>query len=486
MPDLAYLSAGEALAAFAARELVPSELLEALIARAADVEQRVNAFAETRFDVARAVAREADRRYFGRGPVPRPLEGIPVAVKESQSLAGHVVTDGVVGAPGPPASRSAWVVERIMAAGGIVHARTTTSEYCCMPISHATRWGVTRNPWNLDVSVGGSSGGSAAALAAGTATLATGADVGGSIRVPAGFSGVVGYKPPHGRVPLEPPENLDWWMHSGPMARTPADVRLLAGVMSGPHPGDVTSLPDPDRSRVTAGSPCKLRVGCCPRPGDLPVSDEVAQLLAAAGRRWAGDGVWVEDVEIDWALDDVKRAMWGRSGGELASLTLEREREHPGTISPYARVCFEQTLAYAAEVPASERRILERRIDAALMTVLASVDAVVMPVAGVTALDAGEDYAERPLCVDGRPLRHFCDAMLTPMLNISSACPVLVVPIGISRCGVPVGAQIVGRPYDEATVLRLGERLAEPMDWDAVLPRGGASRSVATRSRPRS
>jgi Asp-tRNA(Asn)/Glu-tRNA(Gln) amidotransferase A subunit family amidase len=470
--ELAYLSATDALARFAARELSPVELLDALIARAEQTEPRVNAFAETRFEAARAAARAAERRYGGRGEPPRPLEGIAVAVKEAQPLAGHVVTDGLDDDPAaPPATRSAFAVERIEAAGGIVHARTTTSELCCMPMSHAVRWGITRNPWDLDAAVGGSSGGAAAALAAGTTTLATGGDIGGSIRVPAGFAGVVGYKPPHGRIPLEPPQNLDWWMHAGPMARTPADARLLAELMSGPHPDDPTSRIRPGLVPTT---PRELRVGWCPRPGDLPVSDEVAALLMAAGSRLAAEGVAVEDVEIEWSLAEIKRAMWGRGDQTLARTTLEREQRRPGTISPYARVCFEQSLAYAAEVPAAERPLLERRIDAALMRVLAAVDVVVIPVNGVVAMDAGEDYADRPLKLDGRPLQHFCDAALTPMLNVSSACPALVVPVGRSARGVPVGAQIVGRPYDEESVWRVASRLSAAMPWSTVL--GGGTR----------
>jgi aspartyl-tRNA(Asn)/glutamyl-tRNA(Gln) amidotransferase subunit A len=180
---VAYLGAAQALEAFAALELSPVELLEALIERAAVVEPRVNAFAETLYEEARAAARESERRW-ATGTA-RPLEGLPVAAKEAQALAGHVVSDGLLKPLDPePAAETAWALERLRAAGAIVHARTTTSELCCMPMSHAARWGATRNPWDLSKGVGGSSGGSAAALAAGTATLATGTDIGGSIRAP--------------------------------------------------------------------------------------------------------------------------------------------------------------------------------------------------------------------------------------------------------------------------------------------------------------
>ncbi len=125
-------------------------------------------------------------------------------------------------------------VQRILDAGGIVHARTTTPEFSCAPVTWTKLWGVTRNPWHPDYSPGGSSGGSGAALAAGSTTLATGSDIGGSIRIPASFCGVVGFQPPYGRVPEVEVFNLDHYCHEGPMARTVADCALLENVIAGP------------------------------------------------------------------------------------------------------------------------------------------------------------------------------------------------------------------------------------------------------------
>jgi aspartyl-tRNA(Asn)/glutamyl-tRNA(Gln) amidotransferase subunit A len=287
--DLAYLGATEALVAFAARALSPVELLETLIERAARVEPAVNAFAETMYEEARAEARRAERRWAAG--TARPLEGLPVAAKESQALAGRVVTDGLIEPLDPePAPSTAWAPARLRAAGAIVHARTTTSELCCMPMSHAARWGTTRNPWDLTKAVGGSSGGSAAALAAGDATLATGTDIGGSVRAPAALAGVVGYKPPHGRVPLEPPANAETWLHAGALARSVADVALMANAMAGPHPGDRCSLPAAPPLPAEFEPAAGMRVAFSSRPGDLPVeaavavnAERVAAALAAAG-----------------------------------------------------------------------------------------------------------------------------------------------------------------------------------------------------------
>ena len=171
MADLAYLSAGEALAMFRTRELSPAEVLDALIARDEAIGSDVNAFAWRFFDEARAAAKRAEARYMERGPAPRPLEGIAVAVKENQAIAGLPLTHASLLLADAVASATAPVPQRVLDAGGIVHARTTMAEFGTHWATHSRLFGVTRNPWNLEYDVGGSSGGSAAALAAGTATL---------------------------------------------------------------------------------------------------------------------------------------------------------------------------------------------------------------------------------------------------------------------------------------------------------------------------
>ena len=462
--DLAYLGGTEALAAFAARELSPVELLEALIERAALVEPAVNALAETLYEDARVEARDAERRWT-EGTA-RPLEGLAVAAKEAQALAGHVVTDGLVEPLDPtPARETAWALERLRAAGAIVHARTTTSELCCMPMSHAARWGTTHNPWDLSKGVGGSSGGSAAALAAGTTTLATGTDIGGSIRAPAALAGVVGYKPPHGRVPLEPPANAETWQHAGTLSRSVADAALMANAMAGPHPGDRCSLPAapplPSAFEPAAG----MRVAFAARPGDLPVETAVAANAVRVAAALAAAGVEVCEVELDWRLEETNEVMWGHGDTSRARAALEREHDRPGTLSPYAVACFERALAAAAAIPIERRVGLENRLRNGVFALFDTYDAVLVPTMGVAAMDAGEDYAARPLRVDGAPLDHFCDAALTPIFNVASCCPVLTVPSGLAPTGTPTGVQIAGPPSDDLTAFRLAAEIERVAPW---------------------
>jgi Asp-tRNA(Asn)/Glu-tRNA(Gln) amidotransferase A subunit family amidase len=474
---LAYLGATEALAAFAARTLSPVELLEALIDRAAAVGPAVNAFAETLYEEARLEALESERRWADG--CARPLEGLPVAAKEAQALLGHVVSDGLAEPLDPaPAAASAWALQRLRDAGAVLHARTTTSELCCMPTSHAKRWGATRNPWDLSKGVGGSSGGSAAALAAGLAPLATGTDIGGSIRAPAALAGVVGWKPPHGRVPLEPPGNAETWLHSGALARTVADTALLANAMAGPHPGDPTSLPAALPVPADPGSAAGMRVAFCARPGDLPVEDAVAANAERVAAALAAAGVEVEEVELDWRLEELNEAMWGHGDTGRAAAALAREEERPGSLSPYAVECFERSLAAAAEIPAARRVDLERRLRASVFGLFERFEAIVLPTMGVAAMEAGEDYVERPLHADGAPLDHFCDAALTPIFNIASSCPVLTVPSGLASVadpgttvdgdpspGVPTGVQVAGPPAEDAVAFRLAAAIESVAPW---------------------
>src|SRR4030081_363740 len=242
MDDLHYLSATDALRMFRSRELSPVELVTAVIAQAEKVEPKINAFADKHYESALEEARAAEARYSNRGDGARPLDGLPVAVKEEAAIKGQKNTLGSLALKDVVADHTSVFVQRILDAGGIVHARTTTPEFACAPVTWSRLWGVTRNPWNGEFSPGGSSGGSGASLAAGSTALATGSDIAGSIRIPASFCGVVGFKPPYGRVPQLPPYNLDTYCHCGPLGRTVADCLLFENALAGPHPDDVVSL----------------------------------------------------------------------------------------------------------------------------------------------------------------------------------------------------------------------------------------------------
>jgi Asp-tRNA(Asn)/Glu-tRNA(Gln) amidotransferase A subunit family amidase len=321
---LCYLSGAAALHLFRRRILSPVELMQAVIDRAAAVEPKINAFTETYFERALAQARAAERRYLGQGPAPRPLEGLPLAVKEEFRLAGTRRCSGSLIFRDRIDDETDPLIGRLVDAGAIVHAKTTVPECCLLGTTHSRRWGVTRNPWNLAMSPGGSSGGSGAALAAGTATLATGTDIGGSIRIPAALCGIAGYKPPYGRNPEIPVYNLDFFAHSGPMARGVADLALMQNVISGVEPRDIASL----RERIVLSStaPADLSGWKIAYSLDLDcfeVDEPVRRATLSALAVFQSLGATVEPVELGWTREMMNAGetylghLWGASVAEL-------------------------------------------------------------------------------------------------------------------------------------------------------------------------
>ena len=454
MTSLWYLSATDALSLFRTRQLSPVELMAAVIDRANQVEPEVNAFAERMFAEALDAAARAEKRY-ARGASPRLLDGLPVAAKEEQHLAGHPVTEGTLLQPPSTARTTSLMLRRIQADGGIIHARTTTSEFSSMPMAHTRRWGVTRNPWNLRTSPGGSSGGSAASLAAGTSTLATGTDIGGSLRAPASFTGVVAFKPPHGRIPILPPTGLDPYQHHGSMARTVADCALLHNVTAGWSPDDPRSLrahpPAVSASPRVEG----LRIAFTTTPGDFPVDPEVQTNTRSAAEALRAAGAVLTEVDVPWRLHDIKRALWAHFGAGQPDRILRLHQQQPDLITPYTLAFARKGVLSSAQVDAATGRALEDTVQQQLNDVLDHHDALILPTMGATAFAAGEDYIDTRLIIGGTVLDHFSDASLTPVFNICSAHPVVAVPSGWASNGVPTGVQVVAKQRDDPTAFRV-------------------------------
>jgi aspartyl-tRNA(Asn)/glutamyl-tRNA(Gln) amidotransferase subunit A len=460
--DLHYVSATDALRLFRSKELSPVELMKGVIERAEKVEPKINAFADTHYESALQTARAAEARYAGKGESPRALEGLPVAVKEEAAIAGQKNTLGSLALKNVIADHTSVFVQRILDAGGIVHARTTTPEFACAPVTWSKRWGVTRNPWNLEFSPGGSSGGSGASLAAGTTTLATGSDIGGSIRIPASFCGVVGFKPPYGRVPEVEIFNLDHYCHEGPLARTVSDCALLENVIAGPHPSDVASLRPkleiPDKLPGIRG----MRIALSVDLGCYAVDAEVVANTRSAAARLHEAGAIVEEVSLPW-----DRAMIGRAGrihfGMIFGPSIKDLYEKSGDqFTSYAKRFVEESNLITKD-SFVEGLALEAKIYEPLGELLERFDALVCPTFLVPALPA--EYDGETIVVDGHRLTDWIDVLMTLPFNIASRCPVLSVPSGRARNGVPTGLSIVGKTYDDVTVFRVAGALEKVQPW---------------------
>lgn len=454
--ELCYLDARELIARFRSGELEPIEVLDAQIERHEAVNPLVNATTDTHFDAARNSARAAGGRYR-RGDA-RPLEGITVALKDEDGVAGWRMTAGSVVLADNVLEHNTPVVDLLEQAGAIFHCQTTVPEFYFIGQTWSKLWGVTRNPWNLDKTVGGSSGGSGAALAAGMTTLATGSDMGGSIRIPSAFNGVYGFKPPHGRVPLAPGGEIMPQGTSGPMARSFADLILMQNAMTGPHASQMTALRPPMEYPTTYAGIDGFRIAYSPDQGWARIDTEVRANTEAAIQLLADQGARIEEVELTWIEEEIEAATLKNllSSAMGAMLLQICDLVPPEALTTYANhfaqmageaagpVQLAEGQAYAARMFAEYDALFER-----------GFDAFVCPTLGSAAMSADFDFTAEQLEVDGELVNPLGSWMLTPAFNLMYTVPVVNAPSGFDRNGVPTGIQICARNFDDVTAFRV-------------------------------
>lgn len=474
--DLIYMTATEASALFRKRKLSPVELMSAVIARAEEVEPKINAFTFKHYDEAMEGAKAAEAKFMKKGARVGALEGLPIAIKDESWIAGKPTSYGslTVGKNYIP-DKTSVNNERILKAGGIVHARTATPEFSCAAYTHSRLWGVTRNPWNTRYTPGGSSGGSGASLAAGTTTLAMGSDIGGSIRIPAGASGVVGYKPPYGRNTDDPPFNLDTYCHTGPMTRSIQDAILLQNVICGPSPADIASL-RPKLRLPTSYKPIKgWKIAYSFDLGFYEVDKDVVANMKKALRVFKSLGATVEEVDLGWTRDALDTGMrhLGHIFGTQLALTAKK---HAKIMTTYA-----QNLAkLGGKSKAGDFfRSLEgaSRMYETFGPMMEKYDVFICPTNALPAVKADFDEKKDQLRINGKvsSLPKTLGWCMTTPFNTLSRCPVLAVPTGHAENGVPTSIQIIGRTYSDADVFRAGIALETAVGgWYG-----------ATRSRPK-
>ncbi|MGH2985979.1 MAG: amidase [Solirubrobacterales bacterium] len=463
---LHYLPATEAIERFQARELSPVELLDSVLARAEATEPEVNALTARYWQHAREAARRAADRYMGKGPSPRPLEGIPTAIKELTPVEGQQHTLGSLALENITADRTAPVAERILAAGGIVHARTAAPEFGCASFTHSRLFGLTRNPWNLEFSPAGSSGGAGAALALGSTTLAQGTDSAGSLRLPAAACGVVGFKPPHGRVPGLAPLSLETCNHDGPMARTVEDCALLENVIAGPHPADPTALRPKRRIPLPLGGVEGWRIALSTTIAGVDLDPDVATNTIGVADALRAAGAIVDEVDLGWDFDRIIAATKLHFAATYGPMVRRLVSEHRELVTPYAIAFVEEEEGYA-DPPDFVLRANELAAElwAPLGDVLADHRALLCPTLAFPAPEAGKDYIDEGPVVNGVEQPDRWIVATTVPFNLLSRCPVISVPSGVAASGVPTGVQIAGRPYDDASVFRTAAAIQEARPW---------------------
>lgn len=454
---------------FRSREATPVELVFATIERADWADEELNPFTARYDEEAMAAARAAERRY--REGEAGPLEGIPLAVKELTAVAGQQHTLACLALRDNVATETAPIVERLLAAGAIVHARTTTPEFGCASVTRSRLYGETRNPWNPELSTAGSSGGSAAALAAGATTLATGTDSAGSLRLPAAACGVVGFKPSYGTIPVAMPLGLEPTHHDGPIARTVPDIALMLALTAGPHRvAPAHSRPVPDLSDLEDGVD-GWRVGVVSGIAGLDLDPEVAANTGAAAGRLAAAGAKLSEVDLGWSYEAIIEATRYHYASGYGPMVARLAEAAPDLLTPYA-------LAFATEVDSYAKRpgfALEAReriaaLWAPLGAALREHQLLLLPTMAMPAPELGEDYVDRGPVVAGREQEDRWIVGTTVAFNLCSWCPAISVPSGRAANGVPTGIQIVGRPYADAEVLRAARALEAQAPWPGLAP----------------
>jgi len=452
MSESTYLSAGSMAEQVRHKKISAVELIDAHLGRIAQLNPRLNAFIALDEDRARRDARALDTA-AAHGNFRGPLHGVPISIKSSIATAGLRCESGTRLRAGNVPAKDAVLVSRLREAGAIILGVTNTPELLMAWETDNVLYGRTNNPWDFERTPGGSSGGEAAAIAAGCSAGGVGSDGGGSIRVPAHFSGICGLKPTPGRIPATGhfPESAGPFALLGvvgPMARTVADLQLLFEVMAGPDDGDPSSAPVPLR-KVGPEELKQTRVGYFEDDGRTPVTPETSSAVRAAAAALSRAGFEIVPFRPE-GLEEARRLWWklfGTAGGMvLGPLTKGHEAE----LSPLLKEYLGWVLA---EPPHSGNSLLETwlRRDAVRNRILAQMQTypiLLCPAAAIPAFRHGE----RSWMVDGRTVKYLDGWSYTEWFNLLGN-PGAVVPVGQSPEGLPIGVQIVGRPWEEERVL---------------------------------
>lgn len=420
------------------RAASPVELVERSLACIAERDPQLNAFQLVLAEQARRAARHAEIEISGGG-YRGPLHGVPVAVKDLYDLAGVPTTAGSKIRAGQVAATSSTVVERLETAGAIIVGKTRMSEFAYSPGSNNAHYGPTPNPWNTAHDSGGSSSGSAVAVAAGMVYAAIGSDTGGSIRIPAANCGIVGLKPTYGRVSLAGAVSLSWSLdHAGPLARSAADAAVLVAALAGRDGRDPrAALAPPTLATDLRAGIAGMRVGLLSDDGtgELAVSPEVLAAMQQAGAALASAGAVLSSLAMP-AIEGLRLINGAIIAMEAAAFHLRSLQTRLDDYGPFMR---QRVLAAFAYGPSDfvQAQQLRRELRARCEKIFEQVDLLCAP----------------------------CVPDVAPALDVPTSTnftgpfnclgwPSLSLPTGLGASGLPVAIQLIAKPWDEASLLR--------------------------------
>ena len=450
--DLTQASAAALSALYRAGAASPVEALAAILARAEKVNPRINALTLIDAEPALAAARESEARWR-RGEPLSPLDGVPVSIKELVRTQGWPHSMASKLTDKSAATEDAPAVARLREAGAVVYAQNTSPEYGFKGVTDSPLHGITRNPWNLDLTPGGSSGGSGAAVAAGLGPLAIGTDGGGSVRIPSSFCGLVGLKATYGRVPAWPPSMHGDLANTGPMTRTTLDCALMLNEMSRPDPRDPFPAP-PEAKDYTAdldAGVSGLKIGLVMRFHDAFLEPEVERLVGAAAKTFETLGAHVEPIASPTNGAEVGPAFVAHWFAALQRLLQIYPAEKHALFDPAllenARVGEKYPVQTLIDAMVARREMSTR-----WNLLFTEYDLVISPTLNVLPFAVGRPA---PDGADGKPNFAWSN---TALFNLTRH-PAVTTPAGVSASGLPVGLQIVAAHYRDDLVLRASAAL---------------------------
>jgi amidase len=456
--EVAFAGAARQADLIRARELSPSELVQLYLDRIARIDQELNSFRVVMAERALVDAQQAEARLAAGDQ--RPLLGVPVAVKDGYDVAGELTTLGT-GAYGPPATQDCEMVRRLRAAGAIVIGKTLLPELAIFGFTESSTWGATRNPWDYDRVPGGSSGGSAAAVAAGLAPIATASDGAGSIRAPAACCGLVGLKPQRGRISLAPdPEHWYGLSVMGCLSRSVRDTALFLDVTHGAVPGDRDAPPPPPRPFLEAAqtAPGRLRVAVSTRPGLLgaPVHERVRRAVHDTAELLRSLGHDVRQRDPAYGL--IGNALFPRfaRGIHDDAERMARPQRLERRTRRFASLGGLFPPAVVARARASERAHAAR-----INQIFDDHDVLLTATIARPPVEVGRWEGRGALWTFAGNAR--CYPFTAPWNVLGQ--PAMSLPAGFDGDDLPLSVQLVGRPNDEGTLLSLAAQVEAERPW---------------------
>ena len=467
MTSLHYTSATDLVTRIRTKDLSPTELMESTIRRIEALNPSINAFvtlrAEKAMDEANAMA---ERMGKGEDP-PGPLAGIPIGVKDLEDVEDMITSFGSTPYKDNMALKDSIQVGRLKAAGAIVVGKTNTPEFGFTGFTKNRLYGVTRNPWDTERTPGGSSGGSAAAVASGMVPLATGSDAGGSIRIPACYSGCFGFKPTYGRIPLDPLPFL-YMSHIpvlGPLSRTVEDAALYLDCVMGYHPADPDSLPRPEQSFVGClnNLPIPLTIGFSPTLGYARVQKEILSIVEKAVKSFEHLGHRVE--QWGGALPDVSQA-WAELMNSAIYAQVQNHLEKIRTEMGRTLVSVLDQAKNLTTIDLIRNHNIRMELNQILEEYFNHFDLLLTPTMPTQAFGAN---GPPPAEIDGHPIPLLGAVAFTYPFNLSGH-PAATVRAGFTSPGLPAGLQIIGPRHRDDLVLQAAYAFEQACPWNDHWP----------------